>query len=617
MAYHFTNGRADSAPQEQEFDQLRRLVLGEEQSALRLTRDQVQYLEQIVRRQEERFATALNQVDLGNQALEARIQDQIGPRAFAWLEQQAGSIEEHQRVGHMLAGPMEAALRTSAAQNREGLAHVLGPVLGPGIRASVADFFRRFVEQLDTLLRGANLPQRIWWRINAVREGVPYSEYVLHRTARYAVLLVQLLDKESGLILCEVKNHGLSEQSATFTSQSLLANGLLHQALPEWESVRVAGRRLAIQVRTLGGGGEAVRGRASKLLGKCELEFADESIEELAPHQAERLRVTLATLLSSQMPVRRSPWLGRLLVALILGALAWWGAHVYRARGKERQFVEQLRATPGYVITNVGHDGDALAIRGLRDPMAADPQALAAEFLGSAQAAKFELAPYLSAGTEFERRRKLDLERAEAQTQAALWDKADQHRSQLEAVMARQDIALRERVISSIGSLPDDAKLEWDHDVLVARGEMTESQLALLKEEAVRMAPLAVIDFSEVTPIPQKPDPVRVLEVMDVPFVTGTLQFEANAPGMIKQLHEQLQKVDAASATERKYRLRAWPITGEKVEGNQAMQVTRLTMVMQQLKALGYPTERFLPGITEAESVSGRRGVWVEVLPER
>jgi hypothetical protein len=184
-------------------------------------------------------------------------------------------------------------------------------------------------------------------------------------------------------------------------------------------------------------------------------------------------------------------------------------------------------------------------------------------------------------------------------------------------VSARQDIAVRERVISALGgSLPEDLKLEWDHDMLVARGAMAQSQLTLLKQEAIRLASLAVVDFSEVTAIPEKLDPVRLLEAMDVPFVTGTLQFEASTPGLIKQLLEQIQKVDASSAHERKYRLRAWPITGEKVEGNQAMQLTRLTLVQQQIKALGYPFERFSTSITEAESLSGRRGVWVEVLPE-
>jgi hypothetical protein len=608
--------RADASPNDAEFAQLRRLVLGEEQSALRLTRDQIQYLEQIVRRQEERFATALNQVDQSHQAMEARIHDQIGPRAFAWLERQAASVEDHQRIGHMLATPVEAALRISTNQNREGLAHMLGPVMAPGIRSAVAEFFRRFVEQLDSLLRGANLPQRLWWRISAIREGVPYSEYVLHRTARYAVLLVQLIDKTSGLVICEVKNSALSDQSATYTSQSILANGLMHQSLPEWESMRVAGRRMALQVRTLGGGGDAVRSRASKLLGKCELELSDDNLEELSQAQADRLRLSLATLLSAHLPVGRSPWLGRIMLLAILAILTWWGVHNYKQHAHKRLFVEQLRATPGYAITHVENQGGNLLVHGLRDPLAPDPQTLAAEYFGPNHSVSFDLAPYLSAANEYERQRKALAEKAEAKTQTTLWEKADQNRAQLEAVMARQDHAIRERVITAIGGLPEEAEIEWDHDVLMARGNFPTSKLALLKEEAARMTPLAVIDLTEITPISEIPTPERVLEAMDVPFINGTTQPESNATAMVKQVVEQMQKVDTNSAHERRYRLRAWPIVGEKVEGNQGMQLTRLSLVASQLKSLGYPTERFLASITEVESIAGRRGVWVEVIPD-
>jgi hypothetical protein len=617
MAHPFLGShRSDSSPCDAEFSQLRKLMLGEEQSALRLTRDQVQYLEQIVRRQEERFATALNQVDLSHQAMEARIHEQIGPRALAWIERQAGSVEDHQRIGHMLATPVESALRISASQNREGLAHMLGPVMAPGIRSAVAEFFRRFVEQLDALLRGANLPQRLWWRINAMREGVPYSEYVLHRTARYAVLLVQLIDKSSGLVLCEVKNAALSEQSGTYTAQSIITNGLLHQSLPEWESMRVAGRRMALQVRTLGGGGEAVRSRAAKLLGKCESDLSDENLDSLSQPQADRLRLALATLLSSRLPVSRSPWLGRVLVVAIAASLAWWAIHHYQHQVKERDFVEQLRATPGYAITQVEHQGGNLLVRGLRDPLAPEPQTLVAQYYGPNQNVNFDLAPYVSAANDYERQRKAQAERAEAKTQTTLWDKADQNRAQLEAVMARQDRVIFDRVINAIGGIPEEGSLAWDHDVLIATGAFPSSKLELLKAEAARLRTLAVIDFSAVTPIAESPSPVRVLEAMDVPFNNGSIQFEPTAPNMIKQLVEQLQKVDADSVHERRYRLRAWPIVGEKVEGNQGMQLSRLALVSAQLKAFGYPTERFLASIAEAESLEGRRGVWVEVLAD-
>ena len=101
-----------------------------------------------------------------------------------------------------------------------------------------------------------------------------------------------------------------------------------------------------------------------------------------------------------------------------------------------------------------------------------------------------------------------------------------------------------------------------------------------------------------------------------MPFITGTLQLDAKAPAMLQEIVERMQALDAASPHERKYRLRAWPITGDHMDGNIAMQLTRLSMVRAQMQALGYPTSKLEPGVTESESLSGRMGVWVEVLPE-
>ena len=151
-----------SEPDMEEFSLLKHLVLGEEQNALKLVREQVKYLEQILRRQEVRFANALKSQEHALKSQEERILNQFGPAAMRYFGGLSESVERYEEVGQIMAGPFEAALRVSASQNREGLAHTLAPVIGPGIRSSVAEFFRRFVEQLDALLRGANFPQRLW-----------------------------------------------------------------------------------------------------------------------------------------------------------------------------------------------------------------------------------------------------------------------------------------------------------------------------------------------------------------------------------------------------------------------------------------------------------------------
>lgn len=606
-----------SEPNMEELSLLKHLVLGEEQSALKLVREQVKYLEQILRRQEVRFANALKSQEHALKTQEDRILNQFGPAAMRYFGGLSESVERYEEVGQIMAGPFEAALRVSASQNREGLAHTLAPVIGPGIRSSVAEFFRRFVEQLDALLRGANLPQRLWWRVLAARQGVPYSEYVLSRTARYAVLLVQLIEKSSGEVICEVGNRETTEQAASFTSQSMLANTLLRQSVPEWESIRLSGQRMALQVRVLGGGGEPMRRRAGNLLSKCEEELREASLNELSPAHVKRLKTTLLPLLATGKPKRSNPWIGSLVVISALGAFAWWSFTAWKRHTIEKEFLSQLAKSPGLVVTTTSHEGDKLIVRGLRDPLAPDPKKLAGTFFNEPDSVAFDLAPYFSVGTEFERLRQAEQERTGAEATKALWEKAEQQRADLEFLASRQDAAIKARLTTALGgTLPETITLEWKDDTLQVSGSLPASKLVLLQEEAKRIEPLAKIDCSAVDSVAELPDPRRTIEAMDVPFITGTLQLDAKAPAMLQQIVERMQALDAASPHERKYRLRAWPITGEHMDGNIAMQLTRLSMVRAQMQAMGYPTSKLDPGVTESESLSGRMGVWVEVLPE-
>ena len=74
-----------SEPDMEEFSLLKHLVLGEEQSALKLVREQVKYLEQILRRQEVRFANALKSQEHALKTQEERILNQFGPAAMRYF----------------------------------------------------------------------------------------------------------------------------------------------------------------------------------------------------------------------------------------------------------------------------------------------------------------------------------------------------------------------------------------------------------------------------------------------------------------------------------------------------------------------------------------------------
>jgi OOP family OmpA-OmpF porin len=95
----------------------------------------------------------------------------------------------------------------------------------------------------------------------------------------------------------------------------------------------------------------------------------------------ERARPLLESCLVSELrepprPVRYRRWLTA--AALILLALGTWSVFAVRERQRWAAFVDQLRAQPGIVVVSSGKRDGKFYVEGLRDPMAADPLALAA-----------------------------------------------------------------------------------------------------------------------------------------------------------------------------------------------------------------------------------------------
>jgi outer membrane protein OmpA-like peptidoglycan-associated protein len=72
---------------------------------------------------------------------------------------------------------------------------------------------------------------------------------------------------------------------------------------------------------------------------------------------------------------RPSPLLW-LVLALLVGVLAWWGHQVFRSRATWSRYLEQLVAEPGIVVTASGRRNGKYWVAGLRDPLATRPDAL-------------------------------------------------------------------------------------------------------------------------------------------------------------------------------------------------------------------------------------------------
>jgi hypothetical protein len=394
--YHPEELVLSSSDTAEELALLKQLVLGEEQSSLKLVQEQVLHLEQVVRRQEVRIAAALSQ-------LEERVTARTGATAFAWLEQQAATFEHHEQVGHMLAGPFEAALRVSASQNQEALAHTLAPIIAPGLRGAIASLFRSAIHGLDRLLHACNVPQRLWWRISAARQHVPYADFRAQKSARFTILSLQLMDRRTGALICEVHRNPSSAHAdrAAPVDQAT-------PSLPAGETFRHLSKRLTLVARIIGHGGQALRTRAAMHLAHCEDEIFEQSISALTPLQIGRIQLELGQLLQSTADHPPRPWLGMIGAGALLLGGTWAAVWHWQQQRMRHDFVEMLLNAPGFVITRTEITDDKLVIHGLRDPLAPSPESYLRSFSKTFQKApnaRFKFQPFHSIGTEFETQR--------------------------------------------------------------------------------------------------------------------------------------------------------------------------------------------------------------------
>ena len=84
------------------------------------------------------------------------------------------------------------------------------------------------------------------------------------------------------------------------------------------------------------------------------------------------------------------------LLMVLIGSLVGWQLWGFLQVRKWRAFVDVLRQEPGIAVTGMGEDDGKFRIRGLRDPLAIDPRALAASAGLDTHQAKFEWQAYYS-----------------------------------------------------------------------------------------------------------------------------------------------------------------------------------------------------------------------------
>ena len=81
---------------------------------------------------------------------------------------------------------------------------ILGPELGRLITEYARTVIRKFTDEINEIVNHSLTAEALKWRVEAYMKGVPYAELFFSRTLRFRVEQVFLIQKDSGVLLCEV-----------------------------------------------------------------------------------------------------------------------------------------------------------------------------------------------------------------------------------------------------------------------------------------------------------------------------------------------------------------------------------------------------------------------------
>jgi outer membrane protein OmpA-like peptidoglycan-associated protein len=377
-------------------------------------------------------ALLLGQQIVELQALQKRLDDpsirteeisQILGKAVALSIKRDGGLQRS------LYPVVEQALKISVAKNPGMLATSLAPMIGDAVRKAVANALRGMAESINFTLERSLSWESLKWRFEARRTGKSFGQIVLLRSLRYKVQQVILIHAETGSVLQQAKREihapGESIPEAELASNMLTALQDYIRDISANPSQDLQDIKMDDCVYWVHHGPQAwllgqilgtpppelqnVFARENELIHQ---EFAvalanfsgDASIFDGArPHLQNCL------LGHSERPHKSRRWM--VAVAALLFAAAAFGFLVYRRNIRWNHYVARLQSEPGVVLTGWDKHWGRYNVTGLRDPLAADPQKLAADFGIDPAKVEEHFGPYQSLDQHFSLQREFDSEK--------------------------------------------------------------------------------------------------------------------------------------------------------------------------------------------------------------
>jgi len=374
-------------PASEEFAELRKLLLGGE----------LRQLEELQRR--------IDALGLSPEELAEHLPEAIALRAG-----------RDQKLARALAPTVENAISESVRRNPKQIATAIFPVLGPAIRKAIAEAMAGLVSSINHAMESSLSLRGLRWRIEGWRTGVPYAQIVLRHALIYRVEQVFLIHAETGLLLGHAAPADLKVADGDLISGMLTAiqdfvadsfqeresGGLRSFSVGELTVIVEPGPQAVIAAVVRGQPPATLLPRLQDTLENIHLhwagafaDFTGDPSRFAAVHPL--LEDCLETVLSTdrgQVSRPRGAWMRwaipATLVVLTLVFLSW------RSRRAWSAAMARLQAEPGIELIETAREGGRWKVRGLRDPLSADPVRVLAGISADTTRLDARWEPYLS-----------------------------------------------------------------------------------------------------------------------------------------------------------------------------------------------------------------------------
>jgi OOP family OmpA-OmpF porin len=304
---------------------------------------------------------------------------------------------DDQRLGQALQPTVEQALQQSVRRNPKQIVEAIFPVMGPAIRRAIVSTLMGMIQSFNKVIDHTFTLRGIRWRIEALTTGRSFAEVVLLHTLIYQVEQIFLIHRATGLVLEHVVPAAAITQDPDLISSMLTAiqdfvrdsfdaqddEGLNTLRMGADSSIWIEqGARIGLAAVIRGTPPVALRSQLREVVESVQVTHAAQIEAFAGDNQGfADLRPRLETCLQASFNVeeRRLSPLTFVLLLCILGAVVVgliWG---FNRERHWQAFIADLNARPGVAVTGVEKQSGQRHIHGLRDPLAADPQALLTE----------------------------------------------------------------------------------------------------------------------------------------------------------------------------------------------------------------------------------------------